>query len=117
MDARGERCNQIQQIGLYLGDSKVEQRCPGMTLVGSSRPETANDFCYLSPVGVARLAASSQNKQLAAQRAFAERYDRDDEDSPAGLLLPYYDELVRWAIDYAKSTHGIVAPWPATGTA
>lgn len=71
----------VKRLGIGMGDASVEQRRPGLSLVANSRAETTEDFCYVKPVELSRLAVcgvgSHANKLKAKMDYFSAHQSHD----------------------------------------
>ena len=104
--------HQVKQIGIEFGDRSFEQKARGGSLVAQSRPQTEDNFCYLSPVSRDRLGAIGTDQRSAEIRAQTERYEQNQSPDAARLVAEgFFTPLLEWAVAFAKAKHGIVALW------
>lgn len=104
----------IKRIVIDLGEAKNECNARGGAYVAQSRPETAADFAYSTPVTLDRLAAIGTGKSSQVLRteldALAVRARRTAAKYAVLAEERNFDALLQWAEGVAQS-HGIVAPY------
>ena len=103
---------QVERLAVDLGKEKCETQMPGLSLVATSRPESKRDMCFATPVSLERLRVCGTGigaaKLRAAYASFREKASTSD---ACKFVREDYDALLAWLVRYAKTKHGIDAPW------
>ena len=77
---------QVKRIGINLGPASVEQRARGLSYVAQSRPETTDDFVYMRPVSLDRLAAIGTGKGAKELHAKMDKFEANQSKDAAALI-------------------------------
>ena len=103
---------QVKRLGISLGPATVEQRARGSSYVALSRPETTDDYCFMTPVDQARFGAIGTGKAAEIlHRKLDALTSKPSTDADTLLDAGLYEPLLVWAETLARHMHHTNPPW------